>query len=102
MGTPVYGTRSYFSYEILGLRLAKARNKAAFTQESAAEALAVSQTWISKSENGTRKIGVFDLVAMAELYGVRITEFLGPATEDEMAALEERLRTSGDRQRTEY
>jgi transcriptional regulator with XRE-family HTH domain len=102
MGTPAFKKNDYFSSEILGLRLAKARDKADFTQKGAAKALKVSQTWISKSENGFRKVGVFDLLEMAELYGVDITEFFAPPREDERAALDERKQLAQERHWKKY
>lgn len=62
-------------HRMLVARIRQARKDAELTQEEAAEALGVSQNWISKTELGTRRVTFLDVEAFAQLYGKPLEYF---------------------------
>jgi transcriptional regulator with XRE-family HTH domain len=56
--------------------LVQAREEASLTQKQVADTGIVSQSEISKIENGQRKVEHVVLVKLAELYGKNITFFI--------------------------
>ena len=60
----------------LAEKLRDARTDAGLTQEEAADALGVSQNWISKSEIAERTMKFLDVERISRLYGKPITFFL--------------------------
>lgn len=61
---------------LLSAKLIEAREKAGFTQKQVAETKIISQSELSKLENGSRKIEFLFLLELAELYGQSITFFI--------------------------
>jgi transcriptional regulator with XRE-family HTH domain len=72
-------------YQELLIRLRDARRNAGFTQETAAAAIGVRQTFISRVETGERRIDPVELQEFAELYGVEVAALL-PAVKSETRA----------------
>ncbi len=68
-------SRSQQTYE-LGKRLRLARKSLRIQQAAAADALAVSRGTICGMENGTRKVGALELVALARLYNKPLDYFI--------------------------
>lgn len=67
MGSPkALHTRRYRSFLD---RLRLARDEAGMTQEQVAKALKRTQTWVSNSELGERRVDFVELVDFAKLYG---------------------------------
>ncbi len=64
-------------------RLRQARLDASLTQEQVAERLGKPQSFISKSENGERRVDALELEAFASLYGKPIDYFLDTDTPPE-------------------
>ncbi len=60
----------------IGEKLKAARNGAGLTQEQVAEALGVSRQAVSKWENGTAEPSTSNLLALAKLYEVDVSELL--------------------------
>lgn len=63
-------------YQTLIERLRKARERAGLTQDEVAEELGKPQSFVSKVENGERRIDPVELCYFAELYGKPVTWFL--------------------------
>lgn len=61
---------------LLSAKLIEAREKAGLTQKQVAETKIISQSELSKLENGSRKIEFLFLLELAELYGQSITFFI--------------------------
>lgn len=61
---------------LLSAKLIEAREKAGLTQKQVAETKIISQSELSKLENGSRKIEFLFLLELAELYGQSITFFV--------------------------
>ena len=59
-------------------RLKRARMDAGITQEAAAKAFGVPQSFISKCESGERRVDVVELQQFAKLYGRQLSDFLKP------------------------
>jgi transcriptional regulator with XRE-family HTH domain len=53
------------------------------TQVEAANALGYLQSYISKCEQGERRVDLFELQEFAELYGVSMDALGGPVTPEE-------------------
>lgn len=68
----------------LGLRLVRAREEAGLTQVEVANRLGVSQSFVSKSERGNRRLLEVDFHDFSELYDKTVGELAGPPTEDEL------------------
>jgi transcriptional regulator with XRE-family HTH domain len=58
-------------------RLRQARREAGISQEEVAERLGVSQSFISRSERGDRRVDIVELQAFAEIYQKSISFFVG-------------------------
>ena len=67
--------------ELLG-RLRAARLEAGLTQEEVAGRLGRSQTFVSRSETGERRVDVIELQAFAVIYHKPISYFLSDMTEE--------------------
>lgn len=72
--------------QTLGRRISAARQAAAISQESAATTLGVSQATYSRIETGLRPLKGFELIQLADLFGVRAAALTG------VNALEQRVR----------
>ncbi len=73
MGSPTaLHTRRYKEFL---LRLRQARRDARMTQEGVAKALKRSQTWLSNSELGERRVDFVELEDFAQLYGKPLDYF---------------------------
>ncbi|THU41177.1 helix-turn-helix transcriptional regulator [Niastella caeni] len=59
-------------------RLVKAREEAELTQKAVAETLIISQSELSKIENGQRQIDFIMLIALSELYNKNVSFFIPP------------------------
>jgi len=62
----------------LGRRLRKARKAHGFTQQDAAESLAMARTTITALEKGDRKAQPDELIRLASLYRTRVSDLVGP------------------------
>ena len=56
-------------------RLRQARLDAGLTQQEVAARLGKSQSFVSRSENGQRRVDVVELQAFAEIYGKWLGDF---------------------------
>lgn len=65
------------AYRRFLVRLKKARDEAGLTQAEAARRLRRSQSFVSKSESGDRRVDVVELQAFAKLYRRPVQYFLG-------------------------
>jgi transcriptional regulator with XRE-family HTH domain len=63
-------------YQIMVDRLRQAREKSGLTQDEVAEELRKPQSFVSKVENGDRRIDPVELCYFAALYGKPITWFV--------------------------
>ncbi len=63
-------------YQDFLLRLRNARLKSGLTQQEVASLLGKSQTFVSRSENGERRVDIVELQAFARIYGESIDFFL--------------------------
>ena len=63
-------------YRAILRKLKKARKKSGFTQTEIAKKLGNPQSFISKIENGDRRLDVIELKRLANLYKVDIKELL--------------------------
>ena len=59
-------------------RLRQARTEAGLTQEQVAKALGRTQTWVSNSELGERRVDVVELEDLAALYRKDLNWFVPP------------------------
>ncbi len=57
-------------------RLRRARKDAGWSQTEVARRLRRSQTWVSRSELGERRVDAVDLVDLCRLYGLAPQHFL--------------------------
>lgn len=64
------------AYTLLARRLKKAREAAGLTQNEAADELGKPQSFISKIEQGERRLDVIELKVIADLYGQSLDYFL--------------------------
>ena len=71
MSSKIYSKR----YQIFLKKLRSARKNAGMTQKQAAHALLKPQSFISKCENGERRVDVIDLIDFANLYQKPIVFF---------------------------
>jgi transcriptional regulator with XRE-family HTH domain len=69
--------RRYLSYKLI-----EAREKAGLSQKQVAERKIVSQTELSKIENGARRVDFLVLIELAKIYNQSITFFI-PDHDDE-------------------
>jgi transcriptional regulator with XRE-family HTH domain len=74
MAKTIYSERRNF----LSARLIEAREKAKLTQTQVAESGVISQTELSKIENGQRRVEFLLLLDLAELYSQPIEFFTPP------------------------
>lgn len=63
--------RRYLSYKLI-----EAREKAGLSQKQVAESKIVSQTELSKIENGSRRVDFLILIELAKIYSHPITFFI--------------------------
>jgi len=63
-------------YQAFLVRLRTARQDAGMTQQEVAESLNKSQAYVSRSENGDRRVDVIELQQFAFLYGKPVLYFL--------------------------
>lgn len=56
-------------------RLKAHRHAAGYTQVTAALALGKAQSYVSRCENGERRVDIVDLLAFAKLYGRKVLDF---------------------------
>lgn len=61
---------------LLSTRLVEAREKAGLTQKQVAETTIITQSQLSKLENGSRKVDFLFLIELAKLYNQPITFFV--------------------------
>lgn len=61
---------------LLSVKLIEAREKAGLTQKQVADTKIISQSELSKLENGSRKIEFIFLIELAKLYSQPITFFV--------------------------
>src|SRR5438270_6187274 len=73
--------------EELGQRLRKAREDAGIKQEEAASVLGLDATAIAKIEHGKRGVGALELMHLATLYNVSVSELLADASQGEVVHL---------------
>lgn len=66
-------------YQAFLARLRTARHDAGMTQQEAAYLLNKSQTYVSRSENGERRVDAIELRQFALIYGKPISYFLDEA-----------------------
>ncbi len=66
-------TQSYKTFRAL---LRSSRQDAGLTQEDVAGALGVHQSYVSKYENGERRLDVVELLAVCSAIGVPPTKFI--------------------------
>lgn len=64
------------AHQVVTHLLVKAREDAGYTQKQVAETKIVSQSELSKIENGLRQIDFIILIGLAKLYGKEINYFL--------------------------
>lgn len=83
-GGSVHGYTRIDLRGVLGMRLRHAREGAGLRQEEAATKLGYQQSTLSRIEMGGRNIDVFELQAMAELYGANFDELRAAPTVDEL------------------
>jgi len=75
-GCGTMSTIDQAEYQMMVERLRQAREKAGMTQGEVAEELGKPQSFVSKVENGNRRIDPVELCYFAELYGMPIGWFL--------------------------
>lgn len=63
--------RRYLSYKLI-----EAREKAGLSQKQVAESKIVSQTELSKIENGSRRVDFLVLIELAKFYNQSVTFFI--------------------------
>jgi transcriptional regulator with XRE-family HTH domain len=63
--------RRYLSYKLI-----EAREKAGLSQKQVSESKIVSQTELSKIENGSRRVDFLILIELAKIYNQPITFFI--------------------------
>lgn len=66
----------------LGVRLKQARESSGYTQQSAADSLAISRQKLISVEKGTGPIDTLLLTSMAKLYGFSVDYFLSEEDDD--------------------
>jgi Zn-dependent peptidase ImmA (M78 family)/transcriptional regulator with XRE-family HTH domain len=62
---------------VLGARLQDARRARGLTQEAVAEKLGVARTTVVAIEKGERRVTAHEIRALAELYGRKVSDFVG-------------------------
>lgn len=77
----------------IGIKMKEMRTQAGFNQSVIAEYLQVDQSLISKMEKGEREPSTDVLKKLAELFGCRLSAFLGEA--EEAACLNVAFRSNG-------
>jgi len=73
--------------EVLGQRLRKAREDAGIKQEEAAMVLELDTTAIAKIEHGKRGVGALELMHLATLYKVPVSDLLADASKGDIVHL---------------
>ena len=79
----------------LGRRLQEARKARGLTQQEAAEALSIARTTVTAIEKGDRRARAEELVRLAEIYGRRVNELVGPREPLPDFAVQFRAATAG-------
>lgn len=64
------------SYKNMLLRLKRARKKSGLTQADVAKKLGRPQSFLSKIENGERRLDVLELKTLSKLYKIKIDKLL--------------------------
>ena len=64
-------------YKAVLRKLKKARKKSGLTQVEIAKKLGKPQSFISKIENGERRLDIIELKQISKLYKTRINDILG-------------------------
>jgi transcriptional regulator with XRE-family HTH domain len=75
-------------------RLRQARHDVGLTQAEVAEALGTTQGYVSKSEQGERRVDAIELSDFAQVYGARIDSLLPPSTPPRRAGAVDRRRVA--------
>jgi transcriptional regulator with XRE-family HTH domain len=78
-GTDRVSTKTKLADEliILGQVLVRARERAGLKQSDVAARLGLPASYLSKIENGTRRLDVIELIRIAEAMGVDAAEIVG-------------------------
>lgn len=63
-------------YKRFRSRLVLARQEAGLTQQEAADQLGRLQSFVSRCENGERRVDIVELTAFAKVYGKRLDFFV--------------------------
>jgi len=63
------------AYAALAARLRQARREAGLTQQQAARLLGKPQSFVSKLENGERRLDAIELLTIAQLYKKNVSFF---------------------------
>lgn len=74
-----YLTTYQDEYAVMLRRLQEARLEAGLSQEEVAHLLGKNQSFVSRSENGQRRIDVIELKAFADIYNKPLTYFASSA-----------------------
>jgi transcriptional regulator with XRE-family HTH domain len=64
-------------YEEIVAKLKKAREEAGLRQDDVALPLKKYQSYLSKIENGDRRIDIVELIELAQMYGKDLSYFVG-------------------------
>src|SRR5437763_5987969 len=63
---------------VLGKELQQARTKRGLTQEEAAKSIGVARTTLTAIEKGERRIKAEELILLAQVYGLQVSDFVRP------------------------
>ncbi len=66
------------SYKTIAEHLRLAREEAGLKQEEVAKKLGKYQSYLSKIENGERRVDIIELLELAQIYDKAITFFIKP------------------------
>lgn len=88
------GSRYATRYQFFLARLRDARQQAGLTQVQAAQALHLTQNFISKSERGERRVDVVELWDFAQIYARPLSFFLDMGDREPTATAQPRRRRS--------
>jgi hypothetical protein len=75
-------------YKVMLQHLRRARQDSGLTQVEVARALGNTQGYVSKCEQGERRIDAIELSDFAQVYGKRIDTFLPPSTAPRLTGVE--------------
>ncbi len=74
--TPKRAPQHSLRYKRFLVALRQARKNAGLTQVEVAQKLQNHNSYISKSENGERRVDVVELVDFCKIYGISVTQLL--------------------------